>query len=373
MKILFVSPYIYPDGGGVGRIVLNLAKEFSRKGHNVTVVASGKSNSTKMQDGFELITTKPDFLISNTPIKLNLFFTLDRLLKKGFDLVQAFTPVPFYADMAALAARKNNTPFFLSYNAFTFHRVDKRKNLLSTIYENSLKGIIMNQANKIIVYNSGLKESGFLSGFRKKLFFFSPGLDRKMFSKSNSGEKHLLFVGALSKPQKWKGFNYLLEAMKMVKSEFPETKLLVAGDGNLAEYYKNYSKELGLNGTVEFKGFLGEKELARAYNESFFLVLPSYADAELMPFVITEAFACGKPVVATKSGGIPYIVDDQKNGMLVDEKNPEKLAVAITYMLKDPAMRNKMGRNALQKAEGFSWGNAANEINEMYENELDRD
>ncbi|MFH1587602.1 MAG: glycosyltransferase family 4 protein [Candidatus Diapherotrites archaeon] len=370
MRLLFVSPYIYPDGGGVGRIVLNLAKEFSRKGHNVTVVVSGNENTTTMQDGFELITTKPDFLISNTPIKFNLFFTLDRLLKKDFDLVQAFTPVPFYADIAALAARKNKIPFFLSYNTFTFRRIDKRKNLLSSIYENSLKGITLNLARKIVVYNKGLENSGFLSGFRKKLFFFSPGLDRKMFRKTNSCERHLLFVGALSKSQQWKGFNYLLEAMKLVKDEFPETKLLVAGEGNLFNHYKNYSQSLGLNGTVEFKGFLGEKELAKAYNESFFLVLPSYADAELMPFVIPEAFACGKPVVATKSGGIPYIVDDKKNGLLVEEKNSEKLAATIKKLLKNNLLRSEMGKNALKSAENFSWANAANEINEMYENEL---
>ena len=79
----------------------------------------------------------------------------------------------------------SKTPFFLSYNTFSFRREDSFMDLLSIVYENSLKGITLKQSKKILIYNRELSKAGLLPKFNEKIFFFSPGLNRKEFKDSN--------------------------------------------------------------------------------------------------------------------------------------------------------------------------------------------
>ena len=128
MKILIVSPYFYPEGGGLENYAYNIAKGLAEKGHKITVLCATKENNGKTEtiDRIKVIREKPDIIISNTPVKLNLYLTISKLLEKEkFDLVIAHTPVPYYADMACYASKKHNTPFFL-----TVHGLPKSQGIL---------------------------------------------------------------------------------------------------------------------------------------------------------------------------------------------------------------------------------------------------
>jgi len=119
MKILVVAPYLYPEAGGLERYAYNISKRLVEKGFDVTVLCStrDKTDKTEFIDGIKVIRQKPNFILSNTPIRFNLFFTMSKLVKENnFDLINAHTPVPFYADIAAVVSKKYKIPFVLTYH-----------------------------------------------------------------------------------------------------------------------------------------------------------------------------------------------------------------------------------------------------------------
>ncbi len=370
MKILFVSPYIYPEGGGVGRFAYNLAKNLSKK-NNVSVVCNGDHNASANIRGIDFHFLKSGLKFKNTPLNLGLLPKLDQLMKENdYDLVQAFTPVPFFADMAAIAARKNKIPFFLSYNTFDLGGKGLLLAPLIYLYQKTLERFTINSARKIILYNKNLSESDALNMHRNKTEFVHPGIDKEIFRPMDLSPKYFLFVGTLNRKQKWKGLHHLLKAIKILDSRGLKARLKVAGTGDSLGHFKTFSRKLGIENNVEFLGFLNDRDLAETYNKSHSLVVPSFTNAELMPFVITEAFACGKPVIASSVGGIPYIIDRWHNGLLVNPQKPREIADMMELVLRDSRIPEKLGKNALNSVAKFSWSNTAKEIEEIYERSI---
>ena len=113
---------------------------------------------------------------------------------------------------------------------------------------------------------------------------------------------------------------------------------------------------------VEFLGYKSNEDLVYLYQNCKFLVIPSFDRAELVPTAITEAFACQKTVVSTKCAGIPYLVQDGIDGLLVEPKNSTALAVAITKLWNDEKLRQSLENNAFSKASSFSWNQMAQDI-----------
>ncbi|MBC7099526.1 glycosyltransferase, partial [Candidatus Bipolaricaulota bacterium] len=111
MKILIVSPYFYPKTGGLENYAFNIIKKL-KEHHNITILCSSiNKDSIESFKGMKIIRFKPSHILSNTPIRYNLIIKISEVLREGdFDIVNAHTPVPFYADMAAIASKKNNTP-----------------------------------------------------------------------------------------------------------------------------------------------------------------------------------------------------------------------------------------------------------------------
>ena len=93
-------------------------------------------------------------------------------------------------------------------------------------------------------------------------------------------------------------------------------------------------------------------------------VLPS--NIESFGIVILESMACGTPVVATRVGGVPDIIKDKENGILVPPKDPKKLADAIIYLLTDKATAVKMGQKGRRIAQQYSWKSVTDQIEKVY-------
>ncbi|MCS6806053.1 MAG: glycosyltransferase family 4 protein [Acidobacteriota bacterium] len=148
---------------------------------------------------------------------------------------------------------------------------------------------------------------------------------------------HLLLIAARLHPEK--GYEYLFEAMAKLKHRFNgKIKLLVAGKGALLEHYQRMVCSLQCDDVVTFLGF--RKDLPDVMAAVDLFVLPSVAEA--FGLVLAEALYLGTPVVATRVGGIPEIVDDGVDGVLVPPADSEALADAIAELLNDPARRRQM-------------------------------
>lgn len=124
-------------------------------------------------------------------------------------------------------------------------------------------------------------------------------------------------------------------------------------------------KRLRLENDIVFTGKLSEEEKLQAIAASEILVLPSRKEAQ--GIVLLEAQALGKPVIATRQGGIPYFIEDRENGLLVDYGKPEQIANAVSALLCDTNLRKKIERKAKETARRLTWDIISQKILDCYQ------
>jgi glycosyltransferase involved in cell wall biosynthesis len=171
-----------------------------------------------------------------------------------------------------------------------------------------------------------------------------PGIKSSFESESLS---RLLFVGECTKV---KGLIYLIQSMAFLDDL--NVKLDIAGDySSRGKYYRSIERFVGeknLRDRIEFHGFLRRSELDVLYRGSSIFVLPSLSEGYGM--VLAEALCFGLPIVATRAGAIPELVDDGVNAFLVEPGDSIALAAAIRKLATDPELRLKMSKANLERA-----------------------
>jgi len=180
----------------------------------------------------------------------------------------------------------------------------------------------------------------------------------------NEEEANVLGIIACSVRQK--GIEYLLEAMKTVIGERRKTGLLMVGKGALRKDIEKRARRLGISDNVRFTGFVPEKELPYVFSSADLMVLPSISE----PFGIAliEAMAAGLPVIGSRVGGIPEIIDEGVNGFIVPPKNPDRLASAILRLISDDKLRKSMGIRGRELAvKKFDWDIIAEKTERFYD------
>ena len=144
-----------------------------------------------------------------------------------------------------------------------------------------------------------------------------------------------------------KGFDVLLESLFILKRKGIKFKCIIAGDGRLDKEIKSLSIKLGLEQDINFPGFLSENEMIKLYRKGCVFVLSSRESADGnkdgIPNVILEAMAFGLPVVSTSVGGIPEVVRNHWNGLLINPNDSIELADAIEIILRNNKLREEMG------------------------------
>lgn len=174
----------------------------------------------------------------------------------------------------------------------------------------------------------------------KKYFIFPTYTDIDYFLKETdtSFKKYILTVAVLSPI---KNIETLIDAFVRVQKEFPDYKLVVAGDGPSAEDLKLKIKELKLEKSVVFTGKLSLHQVREAMKDCYVFVLPSLSEGFGRVFI--EAMALSKPVIGSNVGGIPEIIRDGENGFLVEPKDIEGLAQKIKELLTNRDLAGRMG------------------------------
>lgn len=147
-----------------------------------------------------------------------------------------------------------------------------------------------------------------------------------------------------------KGTKYLIRAFAAVASKHTDVDLIIIGDGPRRRTLQTLARSLGLESRVHFLGAQAHSEVLAHMRRAAMLVLPSVRTAtgrvEGLGMVLLEAAATGIPVVASRIGGIPEGVLDDRTGFLVPERDAEALARRMNDLLSDPTMRLRMGAQA---------------------------
>jgi len=249
------------------------------------------------------------------------------LVKEGFkpDVIHAHV---FTAGVPAVILGK----LFRIPVVITEHSTSFPRHSLS-ILEILLARFAMQRANIVLPVSDDLRKHIEAYGIKAKFqvvpnvvntAFFYPLAKR---SYKSAGIKKLLWVGLLT-PKK--GVPYLLEALSQLKDRRDDFALDIVGDGPNRAEYEQMVAELGLSDRVKFHGLKSKSEVAEFMRRCDFFVLPSIW--ENLPVVLIEALASGKPVIASRVGGIPEMINDEV-GCLVPPKDVDALAEAIDHML----------------------------------------
>jgi len=200
---------------------------------------------------------------------------------------------------------------------------------------------------------------------------FRPGADavdlRERLGLPDGGTRWLVTVARL---QQHKGMDTVIAALPAILARAPDVRYAVAGTGPDRERLEKLANKLGLGDRVRFLGGVSDRELPALYNLASVYVGASRRAERLgvegFGIALVEASACGRPVVAGNSGGIPDAVRDGETGFLVPPEEPAAFADAICRLLADPAAAQRMGQNGRRAVETyFNWDRVVRDLREI--------
>ena len=197
----------------------------------------------------------------------------------------------------------------------------------------------------------------------KRVFFIQEG------DISKKRRNSILFVGRLID---WKGVDILIQAIHLVKKRIPDVLLIIVGEGPDRQKYEKLTIQLHLEDTILFKGRISDDELNLSYFKADLFILPSNEIKgivmEGLGVVLLEAMASGTPVIGSNTGGIPDIIEDGVNGLLVTPGDPQALADAIIRILENPDLADRFRKAGLETVrERFSWDVITDQFVEVYQ------
>jgi glycosyltransferase involved in cell wall biosynthesis len=369
-----INTFYPPWRGGAETYVKNLAENLARMGHEVQVVAAHQplSPGEYFQDGVLVKRLKSVGMFYGVPIIPEL---LQYLVSIDADLIHVNFPNPVNAIMGALASRIKKVPAVLTWHN-DLPSVTKLAGSIVQIHDGLAAPIYLKYYDSIITTsNIYHKKSKILRKFQNKTGTIFNGVDCKRFNPDVYAKdikvdleikdsKVILFVAALTKWHRYKGLDILLEAFRLIRDM--DIKLLIVGGGNLKSEYETYTKSVNLTDKVVFVGEVSDDLLPKYYSISDILVLPSKDRSEGFGLTILEANASGKPVIGSNIGGIPGILTDNVNGILVPPNNPTLLADAICRLSTDDKLRKRMGERGRQIAIMHDWSRVALETEKIY-------
>ena len=162
---------------------------------------------------------------------------------------------------------------------------------------------------------------------------------------SGAGRGNSLQLTATSRLFVTKGLVYLLNALKSIREKHPGTCLKVYGEGPLREELQSYADRLELNGKDIFVGaFTSREDLHKIMLQTDIFVMPSILEGQ--PVALVEAMSYGRPIVATKVGGIPELIQDGVSGLLCEPADSDCLTQKISRLIEDPDLLSRLGSAA---------------------------
>jgi len=361
--LLLITPYFPPEIGGLESYAFNIVKRLYKKyGWNIVVITSfrGKDFTTikeELVEGMKIYRLPTLFTISNTPINPLWLFWIRKIIKTTKpDLINVHSPVPFISDVACLVS--SNIPVVLTYHAGTMRKGKILPDLGIGFYETFLLPLMIRKAYAIICSSKFVQRTIF-NRITKETTVIHPAVDTEQFKpilNKDYSEKNVLFIGRYANMYRMKGLYYLIDAIKST----PGINLRIVGETLDIE-----------DSQVMFVGLRYGLDLIREIQSCSLLVLPSLAHMESFGMVLVEAMACGIPVIGTNIGGIPEVINDGVDGLIVPSEDSKALAQAIRKILGNPTVAKSMGVAGRKKVvEEYSWDTQTQKTHDLFINTL---
>ncbi|MHA1832349.1 MAG: glycosyltransferase family 4 protein [Candidatus Baldrarchaeia archaeon] len=355
MKVLEVYSSFLPKHGGVQRHMYDLCRRLVERGHKSIILTWTPSMPLfEIIDGIMVHRIRMARLFNFTRYPMIFYLSLHMMhltRKYNIDIIHAHDYLPGLA--AVLTGVFLNKPvvttFHLPIQTTTFCLPSYLSPLL--LIEKILKKLFISWAVVICVSKFTYEETlklGFPSSKLKIIYNWvtSSPIKNKLLKgtlkKFNlNGKRYILSVGRLSEKQK--NFSMLISAFKLLLDKGYKLDLVIVGEGPDKEAYQKHCSRLSIENNVHFLSNVSDIDLATLYKKCELFVLPSRLEG--LPLVLLEAMNYGKSIVATKVGGIPEVVEDGGNGLLVDP-NFSALFLGIETLLSTPHLKDAFGKRS---------------------------
>jgi len=378
LRIAFFTNYYHPVVNGVVRSVASFREILTKQGHIVFIFAQS-ANEYKDEEPF--IFRYPSLslpLQTDIPAVIPVSPFVDQLLPSlKLHIIHTHHPI-LLGQTAASKAADLNIPlvftFHTQYWEYT-HYVPLLQEAIQEFLKNAIHNwlkVFMQKCQHIVIPSESIKEILIRDyGLEDGYTVIPTGTDLKPFlradgkalrqSKGWQNDKVIISIGRLAPEKNWET---LLRAVTQVCSQHPDMRLVLIGDGPDKQNLEVLAAELGIAERVSFIGRLPFEDVPTYLEAADMFSFASVTETQGL--VTIEAMAAGLPIVAVDGSGTHDIVDNGKEGFLV-ENDPNALASAINEMLSDPKQMKQFSANALKKAKTFDMNRLGKQMIKVYE------
>ncbi len=361
-----------PQNGGAELQMLLLAKFLDRKKFNPIVVGSHYPTLEKWFLNLE----KNEIPIYKLPVKSKHdpkhYLYLKKLIKeKDIDLLHLHVWNPASCRLAFLAGNHckipiittEHDPFKLSFFKKLIRQfLQKKVQKIVTVSEENKKlltTIDPQNAQKIAVIHNGIDTTWWQS----QILSFQNKDRKEIKEKIFHAKEDSLIITTISTLHPRKGLKTLIHAAKAVVEKYSNVKFVIVGQGPQEKELKSLINKLQLERNVALTG--QQNNIPYILKSSDIFVLPS--NREAFGFVNLEAMISKLPVIATKVGGIPEIIQDQKNGILIKPQSPQEMSQAIIKLIENPNLRSQLSTTGHKTVvENFNAQSMSKKYQEVY-------
>lgn len=325
MKILLIGNYLKLASGNPNPLI-DLSRYFSNKGHTVFTTSSKKSKILRLLDMLYSIWS----------------------LRSSYDIaeVDVFSGQAFiFAFLSAILLRQVQKPFVLMLHGGNLPE-------FARTHPNQIKKLL-NSASAVVVPSNYLMQA--FMNYRSDITIIPNALyiEQYSFKIRNLSKPNLVWLRAFHEiynPE------LAIRVLAIIDENFPDSQLWMIGPDKGDNSYSRtrlLAKQFGVEKSVHFIEGVPKKEVPQWLNRGdIFLNTTNFDNT---PVSVIEAMACGLCVVSTDVGGLPYLIDDEVNGLLVPPNDATALAAAIERVLSEPGLAERLSANARAKVENFDW------------------
>lgn len=346
MRVLFWSGTFWPNVGGVEVLATKLLVALREHGYEFRVVTPLRDPALPMTDHYEGIP------VHRLPfaVDANNIDQVMRLRQRITKLKREFAPHLIHINAVSMSdffhlttASAHPAPLLVTLHG-------QWEDQLDSVVGHTLRNATWVVGSSVAILQRGQK--------------LTPGVATRSSIIPNAVEtptvlpqplpRHEPRVLCLGRLVWYKGFDLAIYAFALVTKRFPQARLIIAGDGPMRTDLERQAAELDLTHAVEFIGQVAPENVLHLINSVNMLVLPSWGEG--LPVVALEAALMARPLVATRVGGLPEIVEHGKTGWLIERNDGEGLAEAISFLLGHYESATQMGcaaRRQVQKTFSF--------------------
>ncbi|WP_083965025.1 glycosyltransferase family 4 protein [Thermococcus sp. PK] len=373
MRILIIAPKVSKPYGGPSTVAYNtlkgfikINKELEREDIEITFLSiNDKIKSKKLTDNIKIVGTKRLPPVTFTG-ELQALLTARKLEKP--DIVHSHN---LYETLPWILKK---VPTIFTLHGIVWKEKMFKKSLYAKLwyylYEKRLRAY-HKKFTKFVAISPYVLEELNSKGFdTSKAVVIENPVSEEFFKVEKREEPVILYPATLIPLKNQLGF---LKAISILEKELKDYRIIFAGgpkDKNYEIKLRSLAKETNLN--VEFAGKVPYEKMLELYSRASIIALTSFQ--ETTPMAVAEAMATGTPVIASRVGGIPYMIEDGETGFLVDPNNPKEIAEKLVTLLSDKHLRSKMGREGKKVAEE-RWKDEviARKLLEMYFSAIEQD